>query len=252
MEHKVKLVKYLEQDVPAGRLGQDSARRRKLGGFTMSDELSESKVLQVVEWITDKAITGIPPLSSAESLAQEYLIDQSFPDDGERIESLINWETAKNFTSGFLTGLGGLITLPITLPSAFAASWVIQARMSAAIARISGFDLGSDRVQTFVVACLVGDAVKDIVKRVGIQISRELTKTLINKIPGKLLTEINKQVGFRLITKAGQTGAINLMKVVPYVGGFVGGAFDGYACRIVGKQAKELFYRPERSDKPDA
>ncbi len=88
----------------------------------MTDEPSESKALQVIKWITDKAIAGVPPLTSSEFLAQEYLIDQGFPDHGERIESLINWETTKNFTSGFLTGLGGLITLPVTLPAAFWAS----------------------------------------------------------------------------------------------------------------------------------
>ncbi len=218
----------------------------------VKDEPSESTALQVVNWVAEMAINGIPPLSSAEFLAQEYLIDQSFPDHGERIESLINWETAKNFTSGFLTGVGGLITLPIALPAAFGASWIIQARMSAAIARIAGFDLHSDRVQTFVVACLLGDALKEMGKVAGIKIGVGLTKSLINQIPGKLLIEINKQVGFRLITKAGQTGAINMMKGVPLVGGFVGGGLDAYSCRIVGRSAKNLFYRPECSEGSDA
>jgi uncharacterized protein (DUF697 family) len=203
----------------------------------------ESKAFQLVKWLTDKAIEGVKPLSSAEALATEYLIDQSFPDNEERIESLINWETSKNFTSGFITGLGGLITLPISVPASFGASWVIQARMAAAIAKIAGFDIQSDRVRTFVVACLVGDALKDIVKNAGIQIGKGASKSLINKIPGRVLIEINKKVGFRLITKAGSKGAINLMKGVPVVGGFVGGVFDATACRIVGKNAKRLFYR---------
>lgn len=208
----------------------------------MSNDSSESKALKLVNWLTERGVKGVPPLSSAEDLAQEYLIDTSFPDDEERIESLINWETTKNFTTGFITGLGGLITLPVALPAGFGASWVIQARMAAAIARIAGYDLSSDRVRTFVVACLVGDAIKDIAKSSGIQIGKGLTKSLVNKIPGKVLTGINKQVGFRLITKAGGRGAINLMKGVPVVGGVVGGAFDATACRVVGKNAKRLFY----------
>lgn len=209
----------------------------------------DSMALQIINWITQQAIDGFPPLSSAESLAQEYLIDTSFPDDGERIESLINWETSKNFTSGFLTGLGGLITLPFTLPAAFGASWLIQARMAAAIARIGGFDLNSDRVKTFVVACLLGDALKDIAKVAGIKIGTGLTKTLLGQIPGKLFIEINKLVGFRLITKVGETGVINLMKNVPLVGGVVGGSFDAYACRVVGRSAKNLFYHePSQGD----
>jgi hypothetical protein len=209
----------------------------------MSEDQDESKALQLVKWLTEKAINGIPPLSSAENLAQEYLIDQGYPDDEERIESLINWETTKNFTTGFITGLGGVITLPVSLPAAFGASWVIQARMAAAIARIAGFDIHSDRVKTFIVACLVGDAMKDIAKTAGIEIGKGLSKTLINKVPGKVLIEINKKVGFRLLTKSGTKGAVNWMKGVPFIGGFVGGVFDASACRIVGKNGKRLFYR---------
>ena len=209
----------------------------------MSKQVTENKALQLINWLTEKAIEGAPPLSSAEDLAQEYLIDQSYPDDEERIESLINWETAKNFTTGFITGLGGILTLPVAIPAGFGASWIVQARMSAAIARVAGYNLQSDRVRTFVVACLVGDALKDIAKSAGIQIGKGLSKSLINQIPGKVLIEINKKVGFRLITKAGQRGAVNLMKGVPFVGGIVGGAFDAGASRVVGKNAKRLFYR---------
>lgn len=203
----------------------------------------------MINWLTEKAIQGAPPLSSAEDLAQEYLIDQSYPDDEERIESLINWETTKNFTTGFITGLGGILTLPVAIPAGFGASWIVQARMSAAIAKIAGYNLQSDRVRTFVVACLVGDALKDIAKGAGIQIGKGLTKSFINQIPGKVLIEINKKVGFRLITKAGQRGAVNLMKGVPLVGGIVGGAFDAGACRVVGKNAKRLFY-PKGTSSP--
>lgn len=211
--------------------------------FSMAKPESESKALQLVNFITESAIDGIAPLCSAENLALEYRIDVSYPDNEERIESLINWETTKNFTSGFITGLGGLILLPVAIPTAFAASWIIQARMAAAIASLAGYDIGSDRVRTFVTACLVGDACKDIVKSAGIQASKGLAKSAINRVPGKVLIEINKKVGMRLITKAGQKGAVNLMKMVPLAGGIVGGAFDAGACRIVGKQAKRLFYR---------
>lgn len=203
----------------------------------------KDKALQLINWLTETGMQGIPPLSSAEDLAQEYLIDQSYPDIEERIESLINWETTKNFTTGFITGLGGLLTLPVAMPAAFGASWVIQARMAGAVAKIAGYDLQSDRVRTFVIASLAGEAIKDIVKGSGIQITKGLTKSLINQIPGKALIEINKKVGLRLITKAGEKGVVNLMKGVPFVSGIVGGVFDAGACRVVGKNAKRLFYR---------
>ncbi|NJK93054.1 MAG: EcsC family protein [Blastochloris sp.] len=198
--------------------------------------------LKLTEWITDRAIQGVPPLCSAENLALEYKIDASYPDDEERIEALINWETTKNFTSGFITGLGGLITLPVAIPAAFGASWILQARMAAAIAKLSGHDLKSDRVRTFVLICLAGEAGKEVVKEVGIKIGKGLTESAIRGVSGRALIEINKRVGFRLLTKAGEKGVLNLSKMVPLAGGLVGGIFDAGACRIVGKQAKDLFY----------
>ena len=61
-------------------------------------------VASLMEWLMDKAVNGTAPLSSAENLAQEYLIDQTYADDGERIDALINWETTKNFTAGSSPG----------------------------------------------------------------------------------------------------------------------------------------------------
>src|SRR4051812_11667164 len=114
----------------------------------------ENKALTLVKWISDKAIDGIRPLSSAHDLADEYLIDRGYKNHDARVAALINWETTKNFTSGFVTGLGGVLVLPVALPAAFAASWVIQARMAAAIARVYGHNIHSDRVRTFVIAAL--------------------------------------------------------------------------------------------------
>jgi hypothetical protein len=206
-----------------------------------NDGKMEKAGQKLVNLIVDKAIGGARPLCSAEDLAMQYQIDTSYPDDEERIESLINWETSKNFTSGFITGLGGAITLPVAIPGALGASWIIQARMAAAIAIIAGHDIKSDKVRTFVLISLLGNAGKDILKDVGIKVGNGLAKSALEKIPGKVLIEINKRVGFRLVTKAGEKGAVNLIKMVPFAGGVVAGAFDAGACRFVGKTAKNLF-----------
>ena len=207
----------------------------------MAKKDSDGQGNKLVKWIIEKAIAGVPPLSSAEELAQEYLIDASYPNDEARTDALINWETAKNFTSGFITGLGGIITLPVTVPSAIGASWVIQARMSGAIAQIYGHSLQEDRVRTLVLLSLLGDAAKEVLKQAGITVARKVTLTVVRKVPGRVLIEINKKVGFRLLTKAGEKGVINLTKGVPIVGGVVGGIFDAMTCRVVGYSAQRIF-----------
>jgi EcsC protein family len=199
------------------------------------------KALRLVNWITDHAINGFGALCSAAELADQYRNNPKYRSDIERIDALIKWETSKNFTSGFVTGFGGIAVMPVTIPAAFGASWVIQARMAAAIASLSGHDITCDQVRTFVIISLAGDAAKDAVKAAGIAVGQGFTKAAIGKISGRTLIEINKKVGFRLITKAGERGVVNLGKAIPVVGGFVGGTFDSVSCLIVGKQAKRLF-----------
>jgi hypothetical protein len=150
----------------------------------MKAQPNENQAVKLVKWIIDEAVDGIPPLSSAADLAQEYLIDKSYPSNEARTNALINWETAKNFTSGFITGLGGLITLPVAVPSALGASWIIQARMSGAIAVIYGYKLQEDRVRTLVLLSLLGDVGKEVLKEAGIKVGQKVTLKIINKIPG--------------------------------------------------------------------
>jgi uncharacterized protein (DUF697 family) len=212
----------------------------------MSDTIatSGSKVRRLARKVLDQAIDGVPPLSKASDLAQEYLIDQSYKSSDERADALIRWEATKNFTSGFLTGLGGIVTLPVALPSALGASWVIQARLCAAIAAIYGHNLRKDRVRTLVFLTLLGDSAKEVLKEGGVVVGKRLTVGAIGRVPGKVLIDINKRVGFRLLTKAGEKGVVNLTKMVPVFGGVVGGAFDAAMCIAVGKFAKKLFRTP--------
>ena len=73
---------------------------------------------------------------------------------------------------------------------------------------------------------LTGTAAADILKKNGIIIGEKITLNVIKKIPGAVLTKINQKVGFRLVTKMGEKGAINLVKLVPVAGGLVGGGVD--------------------------
>lgn len=204
-------------------------------------EVEESKALQVANWLTEKAVGGVGPLSSAEELALEYLNDLSYESNDKRVESLIKWETSKNFSTGFITGLGGFATLPVTIPASLGASWILQARMAAAIARIYGHDLSEDRVKTLILCVIIGQDIKEVCKQAGIKIGTKLTYVAIRKLPGEVLKRINQAVGFRLLTKAGEKGIINLIKLVPVVGGVVGGTFDAVTCRITAKAAREAF-----------
>ncbi len=201
------------------------------------------RALSLATWISERASAGGGPFVSAGELAEEYLRDTRYPDNAERIRALIRWESAKNFSTGFLSSFGGLAALPASVPAALGASYAVQARLAAAIASIHGHDIAEDRVRTLVLLSLIGNAAKDELKRVGVTISRKMTANALRQISGHLLVDINRAVGFRLMAKAGEEGVIHLSKLIPIVGGLVGGIFDGAACQAVGRTADTLFCR---------
>jgi hypothetical protein len=215
-----------------------------------AQENEGKRALALVKWLADHAIDGVRPLSSAQDLATGYLRNQSYRTHRDRIDALINWETSKNFTSGFVTGLGGLLTLPFALPAGFAASWVIQARMAAVIARIYGHDLHSERIRTLVVATLVGDSIAEIATASGIRVGSGVAKAVADRVSRRGLIEFSRRVGSRLLRMAGQKSSVKLMKGVPLIGGIAGGTLDAVGCRVVGKHARELFKTPNNPGAP--
>lgn len=192
---------------------------------------------QLVQDLVRIGINGVGPLSSAKSLAEEY--KRSYKSIDEAINALIRWEASKSFGYGFVTGLGGLVTLPVTLPANLFATWAVQVRLVGAIAELKGHDSSCSRVQTMVILILVGDPIKELARHMMMDVGKKLTQQLIKQIPAAALREINKQVGFRLLTKAGSTGVVNLTKAVPLIGGLVGGGVDAYATNAVGDLAHE-------------
>lgn len=48
-----------------------------------------------------------------------------------------------------------------------------------------------------------------------------------------------------MITKFGETGVINLKKLVPVMGGIVGAGFDGYTIKVIGDRAYNWFLENE-------
>jgi hypothetical protein len=133
------------------------------------------------------------------------------------------------------------MTLPVAIPANITSVLYVQLRMIAAIAVMGKHDLKKDEVRTLVYLCLCGSAATDVVKDVGIHIGTKLTVNAINKISGETITKINQKVGFRLVTKFGQTGAVNLGKAVPLIGGVIGGFIDGTSTKVIGKVAVKTF-----------
>lgn len=206
----------------------------------MAEEINESMIMKVLDWAYDKALDGsIPGTDSAYEMAEDYLKGED--ELLEKVNSLIRWQNTKSATTGFISGLGGLITLPVAIPASIATVMYVQIRMITTIAIMGGYDVRDDRVKSLVYTCLAGNAAKDILKETGIIIGTKMSTQLVQSISKETIFAINKHVGFRLLTKFGEKGAINLGKMIPLIGGVIGGAFDGISTNVVGNIARETF-----------
>lgn len=194
---------------------------------------------QLMSVCYDKALIGIPGTKSCADLAEEYL--GKYSDPHLAAKKFISAQIAKCTTSGFITSLGGVITLPVAIPANLASVWYVQMRMIATIATMGGFDPRDDEVQALAYTCLTGASIADVCKATGVKTANSSAKAIVNKIPGSLMKSINSKMGYRFITKAGDTGVVNLMKGVPVAGAIVGGGVDFASTIAIAKKACKLF-----------
>lgn len=203
-------------------------------------KFSQEDILKVLDTCYEKATNGISKISpSIDQLAGDYLSKHASKE--EAIKDMLKKQVLKCTTSGFITGFGGAITLPVTIPANIGSVLYVQMRMIACTAYMAGYDISSDQVQTLVYACLAGLSVGEIAKQFGIKFGQKVAVGMIEKIPGKVLTKINQKVGFRLLTKFGEKGLINLGKLVPGVGAVINGGVDFAETKAIAKRAYQMF-----------
>ena len=197
--------------------------------MVVKELVSEQDIMRFLDEAYKKVLDGIPRVSPpVKTFAEDYLKKHKTKEAA--CKSMMQHQVIKCTTSGAVAGLGGIITLPVALPANIANVLYVQMRMIACTAYMAGY------------ACLAGVAVNQIVKKVGINIGVKVFRNMIDKIPGKVLQAINKRVGFRLLTKFGTKGAVNLGKLVPGVGAVIGGGFDFFETKIIANRAYKWFF----------
>ena len=189
----------------------------------------------------NSAVNGIVGNGSHVSvMAKEYMNKYGRTEDA--CKAMMRMQIRKCTTSGVLSGIGGIITLPITLPLNLSSVIYMQMRMIACIAYMAGYEVNSDQTQTLVLSCLMGVPISQFLKKTTVNISTKTATKLIGKIPGAVLMKINQMIGFRFITKFGTTGVINLGKSVPILGSIAGGCVDYCGTRTIANTAYNMFF----------
>ena len=102
--------------------------------------------------------------------------------------------------------------------------------LGGALAVIRGWEVDSPQAIGGIMLIVLGDLATGVGKEAGKAWGKSAGKELLKGVSGKSLAEINKRVGFSLITKAGQKSVVSLSSMVPVLGGFIGAAVDGGGC----------------------
>lgn len=195
---------------------------------------------KAIEQVQRAGIDGFGPLKGAEEVAAEALAATK-GDVEKAIERLIRTHMRLAGSAGFITSVGGLITLPVAIPASVGATYLLAARMTAAIAHLRGYDIHTEDVRSTVLITMLGSAGAEVLKDVGIQVGTKSVAAALKKVPGKVFIEINKAVGFRLVTKAGSKGVLNLTKIVPLISGPIGAGMEVVSIRAIAVYAKKNF-----------
>jgi len=75
-------------------------------------------IQSILQWIADAGINGLGFLPPAEKVAVDHLSKADSVEDA--IDSIIAWRATYAVGTGFVTGLGGIAVMPVTIPAGLA------------------------------------------------------------------------------------------------------------------------------------
>lgn len=200
------------------------------------DELSTSLVQRLLQTGFD----GKSRFDSAHEVARHALAEAG--GDPERaIEEVISQHRKLAATNGFVTSVGGLVTMPVALPANVVGFYLLATRMTGAIAQLRGYDIDQPEVRTAVLLIFVGTDANDVLAKAGVRTTGGIAGMATRKLPPTVLMMVNKGVGFRLVSRLGGKVLARIGKSVPLAGGFIGAGLDLVLLNRIAGGARDQF-----------
>ena len=198
-----------------------------------------------IRQLCDAAINGVGKVPGAKAMAAAMLARKG--DTDEAIDALIQAHVSAAAAQGFVTNLGGLATLALTLPANLAGVAIVQIRLIASIAHLRGYDVDDPRVRTAMLLCLMGrDGVLRLMEAevlpttpMAVATAPVFDATLDQLVSERVFGELASRIG-------GRRAATLIARRIPLVGGGVGGAMDGFSTFEVGTYTKTQFVTRRR------
>lgn len=191
-----------------------------------------------------RALRGLPGLGTphalAEDLASSLSGDPTGSADAHHKDQLIRTlgpvELSRRHlvaaaSTGFVCGLPGFASLPLSLPANLAALAAIQLHLASTIAFLSGVDAGSASKRPLVIGCLNQEGVfyrqTEGLERAGLKVLERGIRTSLRRL-GR--------------------GSRAARRVTPLLGGAIGAVSDASSTLRVARTALETFGRPLQID----
>lgn len=214
-------------------------------GSAVAKKLAPGVTGPVVRDILERAIDGAGPIPGAARSGDSQL-RRANGNVNKAIESLIDNHLRLAGAQGFLTNVGGLVTMAVTMPTNLAAVALIQCHLAASIVHLRGYSLDRPEVRDAILVCLLDkDARKALSKDSGTTISPAF---LLDAGPSPQRSEkIARAVTGQLLAGiGGKRVASFVARRIPVLGGAVGGFGDALATRRIGRDTAELVTNPRQ------
>ena len=223
-----------------GIFGKDDGR---VGETThpavFDDNATTGAATKMVERLMDVGIDGKGRFASAQKVADVAIARHRQTE--RAIDAIVRSHLLRGAAGGFITGLGGFITLPIALPANVLGFYLVATRMVAGIASARGYDIRQPQVRSAILLALVGADASDLLRKAGYSAGGRLANLAAQRLPGPALMALNKGVGFRLLSRVGRKSIARFGRAVPVVGGVVGAGVDAFLLRQIADHARQEF-----------
>ena len=196
---------------------------------------------RLVERLLDVGIDGRGPFDSAEKVA-ETALKHARGDVAQAIRIIRRDHRQIAAVGGFVTGLGGFFLMPLSLPANVLEFYLVGTRMTAATAKVRGYDLNEPEIRSAVLLTLIGADSDDLLKKAGVVApGGKWSNLAAGRLPAPALMVLNKAIGFRLLGRIGGSTFARFGRAVPILGGVLGAVIDAYMLGRIGAQAAEEF-----------
>ncbi|MDO5535243.1 MAG: EcsC family protein, partial [Propionibacteriaceae bacterium] len=202
---------------------------------------NDDAITNLIKQLTGVGIEGVATFSGARAVADKAL-EKSGGDVDAAVDKVVQQHLVGGAAGGFVTSLGGFLTMVVAIPANVFEFYVQATRMTAAIAHLRGYDVSDQRIRTAVLLTLVGSDSSDILAKAGVSVGTSAALNVAGKgLPKSALMVVQKAVGFRILRSVGERIFARVGKLVPVLGGVFGAGIDLAMMKRIADQARAEF-----------